>query len=88
MPPLTFEWDDENIEHIARHKVEIDEAEAVFDNKPSILRTQEDKYLTIGQTDEGRYLAIVFARKPGRTRVITARDLTEREKKNLKRRRK
>jgi uncharacterized protein len=88
MPPLTFEWDDENIEHIARHKVEIDEAEAVFDNRPSILRTQEDRYLAIGQTDEGRYLAIVFARKPGRTRVITARDLTGREKKNLKRRRK
>lgn len=88
MPPLTFEWDDKNIEHIARHKVEIDEAEAVFDNRPLILRTQEDKYLAIGQTDEGRYLAIVFARKPGRTRVITARELTEREKKGLKRRRK
>ena len=64
MPPFTFEWDDENIEHIARHKVEIDEAEAVFDNRPLILRTQEDEYLAIGQTDEGRYLAIVFARKP------------------------
>ena len=88
MPPLTFEWDDENIEHIARHKVEINEAEEVFDNRPLILRTQEDKYLAIGQTDEGRYLAIVFARKPGRTRVITARDLTEREKKGLKRRKK
>ncbi len=88
MAPLAFEWDDKNVEHIARHNVEIDEAEAVFDNKPLILRTQGDKYIAIGQTDEGRYLAVVFVRKPGRTRVITARDLSDREKKRLKRRRK
>src|SRR5438132_14052382 len=88
MASATFEWDDENVGHIARHHVEIDEAETVFDNKPLILRTQGDKYVAIGQTDEGRYLAIVFVRKPGRTRVVTARNLTEPEKKRLKRRRK
>lgn len=88
MAPLTFEWDDENLEHIARHNVEIDEAESVFDNKPLVLRTQGNKYIAIGQTDEGRYLAVVFVSKPGRTRVITARDLSDREKKRLKRRRK
>lgn len=88
MSPLTFEWDDDNIEHIARHDVEIDEAEAVFDNKPSVLRTQGNRYLAVGQTDEGRYLAVVFVRKPGRVRVITARDLTEKEKKRSKRRKK
>ena len=87
MAPPTFEWDDENIEHIARHNVEIDEAEAVFDNKPLILRIQDGKYLGIGQTDEGRYLLVVFVRKPGGTRVIT-RDLSEAEKKRLKRKRK
>jgi hypothetical protein len=84
----TFEWDDKNIEHIARHNVEIDEAEAVFDNRPMIVRIQEGKFLAIGQTDEGRYLVVVFVRKPGRTRVITARDLSEREKKRLKRKKK
>ncbi|MGZ8843894.1 MAG: BrnT family toxin [Pyrinomonadaceae bacterium] len=88
MAPLKFEWDDDNIDHVALHHVETDEAEAVFDNKPLILRTQGDKYLAIGQTNEGRYLAIVFVRKPGRTRVITARDLNDREKKRFKLRRK
>ena len=86
MAPLTFEWDDDNTEHIARHSVQIDEAESVFDNKPLIVRTQGNKYIAIGQTDEGRYLAVVFVRGPRRTRVITARDLSEREKKRLKRR--
>lgn len=65
-----FEWDDENIEHIALHNVEIHEAEAVFDNKPLIVRVQERKYLALGQTDEGRYLVVVFGRKPGRTREL------------------
>jgi len=86
MAPPIFEWDDKNIEHIARHNVEIDEAEAVFDNRPLIARVQEGKYLAIGQTDEGRYLVVVFVRKLGRTRVITARDLSENEKRRLKRR--
>jgi len=86
MTPPIFEWDDENVEHIARHNVEIDEAEAVFDNRPMIARVQEGKYLAIGQTNEGRYLVVVFVRKPGRTRVITAGNLSESEKKRLKRR--
>lgn len=73
MPPLTFEWDDKNIDHIARHQVEIDEAEAVFDNKPLILRTQGDKYIALGRTDEGRYLAVVFVRKPAYARNHSAR---------------
>jgi len=87
MKPAIFEWDDENIEHIALHGVDIVEAEAVLDNRPLVLRTQEDKYLAYGQSDEGRYLLVVFARKSGRIRVITARDLTDGEKKRLKRRR-
>ena len=88
MPPLIFEWDDENIEHIARHDVEIDEAQAVFDNKPLILRSQAGKYAAYGQSDEGRYLLVVFLRTAVGFRVITARDLTDTEKKRLRRRRK
>ena len=88
MAPPIFEWDDENIEHIAQHHVETDEAEAVFDNKPLVLRSQGDKYVAYGQSDEGRYLMVVFVRKSGLIRVVTGRDLTEGEKKRLKRRRK
>lgn len=82
----TFEWDEENIEHIAHHDVEMDEAEAVLDNKPLILKTKDDKYLAYGQTDEGRFLLVVFVRNAGQVRVITARDLTDGEKRRLKRR--
>lgn len=82
----SFEWDDANIDHVARHEVEPDEAEAVLDNKPLILKTADDKYLAYGRTDEGRYLLVVFVRKTGKVRVITARDMTEGEKRRLKRR--
>lgn len=88
MTSAIFDWDDENIEHIALHGVDIVEAEAVLDNRPLVLRTQDDKYLAYGQSDEGRYLLVVFVRKPALIRVISARELTDGEKKRFKRRRK
>ena len=82
-----FEWDDRNLEHIARHDVDQDEAEAVIDLNPLILRTTDGKYLAYGQTDEGRQLLVVFVRKPEVVvRVITARDLSESEKRKYRRR--
>jgi uncharacterized DUF497 family protein len=45
VPTADFEWDEENINHIAQHQVETDEAEAVFDHRPLILRTEDGKYL-------------------------------------------
>lgn len=89
MKVAAFQWDGENIGHIANHHVEPYEAEEVLDDDPLILRTRDDKYLAYGQTDAGRYLLVVFVWKsPHTIRVITARDLTRAEKKRLKRRRK
>ena len=89
MNEATFEWDQVNVDHLALHSVEPDESEAVLDNAPLVLRTGDGKYLAYGQTDEGRYLLVVFVRKPGPAiRVITARDLTGAEKKQQRRRRK
>jgi uncharacterized DUF497 family protein len=86
---VRFEWDEHNLEHIARHGVDQDEAEAVLDNNPLILRTSDNKYLAYGQSDEGRYLLVVFIRKSESIiRVITARGLTDDEKTRYRRRRK
>lgn len=83
-----FQWDDLSIEHTARHNADTDEAEAVLENNPLILRSADDKYLAYGQSDEGRFLLVVFVRKPGPLiRVITARELTDGEKKQYRRRR-
>jgi uncharacterized DUF497 family protein len=89
MASASFEWDQGNIGHIGRHDVDPDEAEAVLDNNPLILRTADKRYLAYGQTDEGRFLLVVFARKLGLLiRVITARDMTDGEKKQYRRRKK
>src|SRR5438874_13625260 len=53
MASAIFEWDDENVDHTAQHHVETDEAEAVFDNKPLVLRSQGGKCVAYGQSDEG-----------------------------------
>jgi uncharacterized DUF497 family protein len=84
-----FEWDDQNVEHIARHMVSPDEAEAVLDNSPHVLRTADGKYLAYGPTDDGRYLLVVYIVQPGPLiRVITARDMDNSEKKQHRGRRK
>ncbi len=86
MKRAAFQWDQDNIAHIARHDVEPYEAEQVLDDDPLILRTRDKKYLAYGQADSGRYLLIVFVWKSSDLiRVITARDLTNAEKKRLRR---
>ena len=88
MKGARFEGDERNIEHLARHGVDPDEAEAVLDNNPLVLRTADDKHLAYGQTEDGRFLLVVFVRKVGPVvRVITARELTDAEKKQYRRRR-
>lgn len=88
MKNARFEWDEQNLGHISRHDVDPDEAEAVLDNSPLILRAADGKYLAYGLTDDGRFLLIVFVRKLGPVvRVITGRDMTGAEKKQYRGRR-
>lgn len=86
--PYRFWWDEFNIEPIADHGVEPYEVEEVLDDDALIVRAGRDRYAAYGQSDSGRYLLVVFAKKSDqRIRVITARDLTDAEKKSLKQRR-
>jgi uncharacterized DUF497 family protein len=67
---LEPEWDDDNIEHIARHGVEPEEVEEIVyeDCHPSwIVRVRrrgarETRWMVFGQTCGGRYLVAVIAR--------------------------
>lgn len=77
-----FDWDESNIEHIGRHGVNPEEVEEACYRHPRILKGKEGRYLIYGQTDDGRYLFVVTVYQgKGRMRVITARDMTEAEKK-------
>ncbi len=70
-----FEWDDANIEHIARHGVEPWEAEeAVTDPHRARKATRSGRRGVIGRTEDGRSLAVVYELRDRRIRVIMARD--------------
>lgn len=83
-----FEWDEKNEDHIAEHGVAIFEIEELISfHRPFYRRNREGKYLAYGVTEEGRYLFIVFVIKGNnRARVITARDMTEKEKRYYRKR--
>lgn len=71
-----FEWDNDNINHIAIHGVDPIEVEEVFKNKPLIRKGRQGLYEAFGQTDEGYYLFVIFKYKGKEMiRVIAARDM-------------
>ena len=81
-----FEWDDNNIEHIARHNISPDEVEDVaFDDKPWIKKGRKGTRYMLGYTVSGRYLFMVYVLKGrGIARVITAMDMDEKTRKLYK----
>ncbi len=88
---MNFRWIDWNEDHIAEHGVEVEEAEMVVENAkpPFPIKIEHDKWLVKGQGSSGRFLQVVYLTDPDKTIfVIHARPLTEREKKQLRRRRK
>jgi len=83
-----FEWDDNNIEHIARHGVFPDEVENVaFDDDPWIRKGRKGTRYMLGYTVAGRYLFVVYVLKgKGIARVITSMDMDDKTKKLYKKR--
>lgn len=79
-------WDADSIFHIARHRLTPEEVEeAVFEGDSTILKGREKRYVILSRTGSGRYLFIVVAFKmKGRVRLITARDMDEKERRYYK----
>ena len=88
---LELRWKEHIIEKIwLKHQVEPEEVEEVIyeDEDLEAVSYGSNRYLIRGQTLAGRYLLIVLEKESqGDIVPITARDLTDREKSNLKRRR-
>jgi len=78
-------WDDENEEHIARHRVSIWEVESLLSHHCH-FRRHRGRFLGYGQTADGRYLMVVLeALGMGTWRPVTARDMTQTERRLLQR---
>ena len=81
-------WDEDTVNHISRHAVSPEEVEEVLFNDsdtPRIMRGKENRYLAYGKTNAGRFLLVVLIIANRKTRIITARDMTDREKKFYRR---
>ena len=83
-----FDWDAANAGKIwERHRVAPAESEEVFFNRPLLVRDDEghsateDRFYVLGQTDAGRLLFIVFTIRGQLIRVISARDMSRKERK-------
>lgn len=83
-----FEWDAANADkNWARHRVSPAECEQVFFNRPLVVEEdelhsrEEFRHYALGQSDAGRLLFVVFTLRGERVRVISAREMTRRERK-------
>jgi uncharacterized DUF497 family protein len=85
---MIFRWHDWNIDHIAQHAVEPEEAEYVVERArpPFPRRIEDDKFLVWGRTSGGRLLQVIFVRDIDQSIfVLHARPLENHEKRRLSR---
>ena len=85
-----FRWNDWNIEHIAQHGISPPQAEhvVILAKSPWPSYEGDGRWLVRGQDANGLYLQVVYLVDPAETLyVIHARPLTDREKRQMRRRR-
>lgn len=82
-----FEWNEGSADkNWELHKVGRGEAEGVFFNQPLLVAPdeghsrQEPRYAGLGRTDGNRKLTIIFTLRGTLIRVISARDMSRRER--------
>lgn len=88
---IGFDWDEGNRDkNWISHQVTSAESEEIFFNQPLFiagstqLHESEDRYYALGQTNTERLLFIVFTIREKHIRVISARDMSRRERKIYK----
>lgn len=91
MIPRRFQWDEANIEHIAEHGIEPEEAEQAFDDPDRVparvYRTPTERRRTIiGASETGRILYVVYTMRQGMIRIVSAREAEERFRRQYRRR--
>lgn len=75
-PPIEFEWDVRKSDaNLAKHGFDFEEASQIFYGAifvRSSNRSNEERWIAIGSLD-GRLITVVFARRAGAIRIISAR---------------
>ena len=86
-----FDWDHGNInKNWVKHAVTDSECEQVFFNQPFIVlpdlkhSISEKRFYALGHTDANRRLFVVFGLRKNLVRIISARDMNRKERKEYK----
>jgi uncharacterized DUF497 family protein len=83
-----FDWDEQNTDkNRNKHGVEAMECEEVFFHQPLVVTfdtmhsQDEQRFHALGQTDKARLLLLVYTIRSQKIRVISARDMSRKERK-------
>ncbi|MGI4792196.1 MAG: BrnT family toxin [Janthinobacterium lividum] len=86
---MDFDWDDSKAEaNFIKHAVSFLEAASVFDDELSITfsdpdhSADEERFIIIGHSDRGRLLFVSHSDRDDQPRIISAREVTRRERKD------
>lgn len=86
---LEFEWDEAKArENLKKHRVGFDEGKTIF-NDPFLLTFPdiynsgaEERYVNVGLSFRDRVLVLIHTEKQGRTRIISCRKASLRERRH------
>ena len=84
---FNFEWDEDKAkQNLKKHNVSFFEAATVFNDPLSLTvndplhSTQEERFIDIGQSSQGRILVVVYTERSNNIRIISARLATRNER--------
>lgn len=84
---MAYDWDKKKAaENLAKHGVSFDEAKSVFDDSLYVdfydpdHSIGEHRFLTMGESDQGRLLMVSYTERGNTIRLISARELTPAER--------
>ena len=84
---IRFEWDpNKAFENLQKHRVAFEEAATVFGDYLGMTvpdpdhSTEEDRFITVGSSSRNRLLMIAHTERGDSIRIISARELTIRER--------
>lgn len=84
---MQFEWNENKAtSNLLKHGVSFEEAKTVFEDSLYVdfydpnHSEDEDRYLIVGTSNQGRLLIVSYAEREDLIRLISARDLTRTER--------
>ena len=83
---VLFDWDEWNVQkNWNKHRVQPSECEDLFFNDPVFdfdrsHSQKKERFFAYGVTEKGRHLFVAFTIRRGKVRVISARDMSRKER--------